>query len=294
MFLFARHEFAVKARPPGGGGQGCSHAATNFHSALALPLSLACCLPRRARRRLRRLWRCRASSPRSTRSWRRARRCAGGAGARGPLDAAPPAAAAAGHHPQSSCPCPTSPLPAPARPRAPALPQDGTITKKNSPARNVHRLLNTLSFIAAIFENLAKGMGLKVRGGARGGAAAGCCRRAGSCAARSRLLPPSLPPPGPPRAPSRSTAPHPLPHRPSPPSCLGRGERRVRPHAGGHPRVGGAHRHQGGHGRAAQPRPLPGLHWGDGCAAAGTNHGRGACCRRRPGRRALWLPRREH
>ncbi|PSC72987.1 glycolipid transfer [Micractinium conductrix] len=38
---------------------------------------------------------------------------------------------------------------------------DGTITKKNSPARNVHRLLNTLNFIAAIFENLAKGMPLK-------------------------------------------------------------------------------------------------------------------------------------
>jgi hypothetical protein len=38
---------------------------------------------------------------------------------------------------------------------------DGTITKKNSPARNVHRLLNTLNFIAAIFQNLAKGMTLK-------------------------------------------------------------------------------------------------------------------------------------
>jgi len=49
--------------------------------------------------------------------------------------------------------------------------QDGTITKKNSPARNVHRLLNTLNFIAAIFENLAKGMALKV-GGAVGWAVA--------------------------------------------------------------------------------------------------------------------------
>ncbi|KAL4433930.1 hypothetical protein ABPG75_000371 [Micractinium tetrahymenae] len=39
--------------------------------------------------------------------------------------------------------------------------QDGTITQKNSPARNVHRLLNTLNFIAAIFQNLAKGMALK-------------------------------------------------------------------------------------------------------------------------------------
>lgn len=36
------------------------------------------------------------------------------------------------------------------------------MTKKNSPARNVHRLLNTLNFIAGIFENLAKGMSLKV------------------------------------------------------------------------------------------------------------------------------------
>lgn len=39
--------------------------------------------------------------------------------------------------------------------------KDGTITKKNSPARNVHRLLNTLNFIAAIFENLGKDMTLK-------------------------------------------------------------------------------------------------------------------------------------
>ncbi|KAL4855989.1 Importin beta-like SAD2 [Chlorella vulgaris] len=39
--------------------------------------------------------------------------------------------------------------------------KDATITRKNSPARNVHRLLNTLNFIAGIFENLAKGMGLK-------------------------------------------------------------------------------------------------------------------------------------
>ena len=45
----------------------------------------------------------------------------------------------------------------------PCPPQDGTITRKNSPARNVHRLLNTLNFIAAIFENLAKGQALKVR-----------------------------------------------------------------------------------------------------------------------------------
>lgn len=65
-------------------------------------------------------------------------------------------------------------------PKCPTLDQivaagkaDGTITKKNSPARNVHRLLNTLNFIAAIFENLAKGHALKVgrgqqREGARG------------------------------------------------------------------------------------------------------------------------------
>lgn len=51
------------------------------------------------------------------------------------------------------CCRPATPLP---------LLQDGTITKKNSPARNVHRLLNTLNFIAAIFQNLAKGMALKV------------------------------------------------------------------------------------------------------------------------------------
>lgn len=49
-------------------------------------------------------------------------------------------------------------------PTHPPTKQDGTITKKNSPARNVHRLLNTLNFIAAIFENLAKGMALKVWG----------------------------------------------------------------------------------------------------------------------------------
>lgn len=39
--------------------------------------------------------------------------------------------------------------------------EDGTLTKKNSPGRNVHRLLNTLNFISAIFQNLAKGMTLK-------------------------------------------------------------------------------------------------------------------------------------
>lgn len=53
--------------------------------------------------------------------------------------------------------------------------QDGTITKKNSPARNVHRLLNTLNFIAAIFENLAKGMTLKVGGMGVARALWACC-----------------------------------------------------------------------------------------------------------------------
>jgi hypothetical protein len=43
----------------------------------------------------------------------------------------------------------------------PARPQDGSLTRKNSPARNVHRLLNTLNFIAAIFHNLSAGMPLK-------------------------------------------------------------------------------------------------------------------------------------
>lgn len=38
---------------------------------------------------------------------------------------------------------------------------DGSLTRKNSPARNVHRLLNTLNFIAAIFHNLSAGMPLK-------------------------------------------------------------------------------------------------------------------------------------
>ena len=33
--------------------------------------------------------------------------------------------------------------------------------RKNSPARNVHRLMGTLAFISAIFENLAKGQALK-------------------------------------------------------------------------------------------------------------------------------------
>jgi Na+-transporting NADH:ubiquinone oxidoreductase subunit NqrD len=39
--------------------------------------------------------------------------------------------------------------------------QDGTITKKNSPGRNLHRLINTLSFISAIFKGLVKGLQLK-------------------------------------------------------------------------------------------------------------------------------------
>lgn len=61
--------------------------------------------------------------------------------------------------------------------RLPPRMQDGTITKKNSPARNVHRLLNTLNFIAAIFENLAKGMPLKVGSGGASALAAACMHR---------------------------------------------------------------------------------------------------------------------
>ena len=51
-------------------------------------------------------------------------------------------------------------LHSPLRP-APAPLQDGTITKKNSPSRNLHRLMTSLSFISAIFENLAKGQQLR-------------------------------------------------------------------------------------------------------------------------------------
>jgi len=39
--------------------------------------------------------------------------------------------------------------------------QDKTITVKNSPARNLHRLLNTLAFISAIFKGLQAGKSLK-------------------------------------------------------------------------------------------------------------------------------------
>ena len=39
--------------------------------------------------------------------------------------------------------------------------QDKTITVKNSPARNLHRLLNTLAFISAIFKGLHAGKTLK-------------------------------------------------------------------------------------------------------------------------------------
>ena len=46
-------------------------------------------------------------------------------------------------------------------PPPPPPPHDGSDTKKNSPARNLHRLLNNLNFISAIFENLAKGQTLK-------------------------------------------------------------------------------------------------------------------------------------
>lgn len=38
---------------------------------------------------------------------------------------------------------------------------DKTITVKNSPARNVHRLLNTIAFIREIFKGLYDGAGLK-------------------------------------------------------------------------------------------------------------------------------------
>jgi hypothetical protein len=39
--------------------------------------------------------------------------------------------------------------------------QDKSITVKNSPARNLHRLLNTLAFISAIFKGLQAGKNLK-------------------------------------------------------------------------------------------------------------------------------------
>ena len=39
--------------------------------------------------------------------------------------------------------------------------QDNSITVKNSPARNLHRLLNTLAFISAIFKGLHSGKALK-------------------------------------------------------------------------------------------------------------------------------------
>lgn len=39
--------------------------------------------------------------------------------------------------------------------------KDGTIVKKNSPSRNLHRLMNTLDFICHIFQNLAAGKALK-------------------------------------------------------------------------------------------------------------------------------------
>jgi subtilase family serine protease len=39
--------------------------------------------------------------------------------------------------------------------------QDGTITIKNSPGRNLHRLLNTLAFISQIFKGLAANKSLK-------------------------------------------------------------------------------------------------------------------------------------
>ena len=40
---------------------------------------------------------------------------------------------------------------------------DGSITVKNSPARNVHRMMCTLSFIAAIFENLMAPQGMTLK-----------------------------------------------------------------------------------------------------------------------------------
>lgn len=39
--------------------------------------------------------------------------------------------------------------------------QDGTVTVKNSPARNLHRLIGTVSFISAIFKHLQAGKSLK-------------------------------------------------------------------------------------------------------------------------------------
>lgn len=39
--------------------------------------------------------------------------------------------------------------------------KDGTITKKNSPARNLHRLLVTVRFLRELFINLAKDLPLK-------------------------------------------------------------------------------------------------------------------------------------
>ena len=173
--------------------------------------------------------------------------------------------------------------------------QDGTITKKNSPARNVHRLLNTLNFIAAIFENLAKGMTLKVGGRVLGG----CWAHSKSRAAHAARMPLAfglavvglpacshqcsycllLPlchctPAIMARCCLACSLPFRLPHLctlpPHPPSLLsGRGVGRVRPHAGADTRVGGAGGHQDGHDGAALPRPLPGLHRRDGCAWAG-------------------------
>lgn len=42
-----------------------------------------------------------------------------------------------------------------------AAKKDNSITVKNSPGRNLHRLLNTLAFISAIFKELQKGKTLK-------------------------------------------------------------------------------------------------------------------------------------
>lgn len=55
--------------------------------------------------------------------------------------------------------------------------QDGSITKKNSPARNLHRLMTSLSFISHIFQNLSAGQQLReaVSGAAvRAGRGEGC------------------------------------------------------------------------------------------------------------------------
>ena len=41
------------------------------------------------------------------------------------------------------------------------LQQDQSIVVKNSPSRNLHRLLNTLAFISAIFKQLQLGKSLK-------------------------------------------------------------------------------------------------------------------------------------